>query len=277
VDRIGQRHRVHQVLLVAAGTVEQSTVAAVVRERAAHAGRTLEAMRVRNAGEHEIAERVFGSDSRSRVVSTAADSLPDGVVALHLRDAAMADARRAHMARALGYPPQTDPRNRPFAAATHRRARRGCWAFRVGVTTADGDCLWETILGVCYTVHGPVPGAATGLRRHLDRSREALSPFLRPWQQALVDRVASAVAPSTSLAVARETAIADELRRQQGRLAAALLQPALFDRRVERDRSEQNTVFDEAVAHCHEHLARLSHRESLAAGPAEPAFALIRR
>jgi superfamily II DNA or RNA helicase len=276
VDRIGQRHRVHQVLLVAAGTVEQSTVAAVVRERAAHVGRTLEAMRVRNVGEHEIAERVFNSASPSRVVS-AADSLPVGVVALHLRDAAMADARRAHRARALGCPPHTDPGRRPFAAATHRQARRGCWAFRVGVITADGDCLCETILGACYTVHGPVPGAAAGLRRHLDRSREALSPLLRPWQQALLDRVASAVSPSTSLATARETAIVDELRRQQGRLAAALLQPALFDRRVERDRSEQNTVFDETVARCHEHLARLSHRGSLASAPAEPAFALIRR
>jgi hypothetical protein len=70
------------------------------------------------------------------------------------------------------------------------------------------------------------------------------------------------------LARAREEALAAQLRLRQGRIAADMLQPGLFDHRAERRAIAQSRVLEEALGQCHARLdvlARLG-----AATPGEP-------
>jgi superfamily II DNA or RNA helicase len=276
VDRIGQRKRVHQVLLVAAGTPEQSTIAPYVRERAARARQTLAAMRASNADEREIAERIFGAPSQA--VDRPVAALPDGVFVADLRDRAMHEAARATTARALeSHTSRIDIPIRPFARAVRTGATRACWAFRVRSGPSGGEVLWETIIGVWYTVDGRRLPDHAALRRHLDASRTALLPFAERQHAQLLTRNASTRQMATSLAIAREQSIAAGLERRHARLAAALLQRALFDRRSERESSAQRAVLREAVARCDEQVARLRRLLDAPVAIVEPAFAVILR
>jgi hypothetical protein len=81
----------------------------------------------------------------------------------------------------------------------------------------------------------------------------------------------------TSLARAREEAIVAGLEQRQARLAASLLQPALFGRhRSERDTASQRAVVQEALRRCRERLSVLERRQPVA-GAVAPAFAVIVR
>jgi superfamily II DNA or RNA helicase len=277
VDRIGQRKRVHQVLLVAAGTSEQSTIAPYVRERAARAEQTLAAMRARGADEREVANRIFGVPA-SQAIDRPVAALPDGVLVADLRDRAMDEAARATTARELErHASRIDIPIRPFARAVRSGGTRACWVFRVRSGPSDEEILWETIVGVWCAVDGrrfPDPAA---LLRDLEASRTALLPFAERQHAELLTRSASTRQAATSLAIAREQSIAAGLEHRHARLAASLLQRALFDRRRERESAMQRAVLREAVARCDEQMARLRRRLDAPVAMVEPAFAVILR
>jgi hypothetical protein len=78
------------------------------------------------------------------------------------------------------------------------------------------------------------------------------------------------------LAEARERAIAEGLRQQRARIAASLLQPGLFDRRVERAAAAQNATLDEALDRCSRRLDDLS-RYDVVSIDRRLAFGLVAR
>jgi hypothetical protein len=276
VDRIGQRDRVHQLILVAARTAEQSTIERAVRERAARAGQALSAMRRRGVEEGEIADRLFGTDS-VRPADSSGDR-DDDLRVVDLRVAAEGEAARATVNRALGDNGKgLDVPVRPFASALGARASRGLWAFRLEVLDAEERLLWETIAGFAWMVGGPDFHEASRVVRHLDFWREAVDTQVRRHHDALVSRVAAMMRAPIALARAREQSIAAGLEHRHARLAASLLQPALFSHRLmQRDTAAQRAVTHAALQRCREHLASLE-RHQPAAGTALPAFAVIMR
>jgi hypothetical protein len=276
VDRIGQRTRVHQIALVAGGTAEQAVVAARIRQRAARLGQTMAAMRPDGVDERALAEEIVGV-APSRVGETDAVSLPDGVFVADLRARARQESERASTARRLG-PPRAPHVNgdRPFAAAT-RNGTHVWWAFRIGCESAEEDVVPEVLVGVSYTLgRVRVPGTES-LRQHLERMHGLLQPHIDQLVAALLAAADSGQRSATLLAIARERSIVAELERRDARLAASLVQRALFDRHHERQTSAQREIVHEALARCHRHLARLSRRLDPPAPAIDPVFAVIVR
>ena len=276
VDRIGQREPVHQLILVADDTEERSTIARMVRDRAARAGQALRAMRRPAVEDGAIADRIFGTGS-TRDEDRSAGPDDDDLLVVDLRDRAEEEASRATFNRALGEGDGRDVPIRPFATAFGSRASRGLWAFRLELLDANELLLWETMIGFAWAARQTRFHEAGQVLRHLDPYREAVAADVRRHHEALVSRVASAMRAQTGLARAREEAIITGLERRHARLAASLLQPALFGRRhVDRDTAAQRAVVQEALKRCRQRLAFLE-RHHPVAGSAAPAFAVIAR
>jgi superfamily II DNA or RNA helicase len=276
VDRIGQSKRVHQVLLVARGTAEHTVVAACLRRRLATADQALAGLRPDVADEREIADRILGGTAAPATAE--GTTVPrDGIVVTTLRDRAIEEAAWAIAARGLA--PVTGSGTvpvRPFAAAVPRGSR-GCCAFRIALHGADEELLWETVAGIWYTLPRPRFTTARELTRHFENAYGELFAAVPRDQTGAIARVNAAIKSSSSCALARERAIVDELDRRRARLAAALVQRALFDRRMERETAAQGEVLNEAIAQCRDRLARLTHRCGPATVAVDPAFAVILR
>src|SRR5688572_1702410 len=258
VDRIGQPRRVHQLHLIAAGTSEQSIVAPLVRRRAARARDTMDALRSPAHAAHEIEHELFASEPDPLSTHGRTPPLPDGVVAMNLHVTAIEEAARAAVARRNADTVHLDPVPiRPFGTVLHRASSHGIWAFRVRVTASGDEEVWDTILGVTYAI-GRQRERVGRRSAHFDAARERLLPLAGTHCAALAERTASALRQPLALGLAREQAIVAALDVRQARLAASLVQPALFDRRAERASAAQEEVLHDAVARCRAHLARLS-------------------
>ena len=79
---------------------------------------------------------------------------------------------------------------------------------------------------------------------------------------------------AAGLALRRERAIARAIERRHGRMAAGLIQGALFDRRVEREALAQREVANQALARCRTRIRALEQLDEMAL-TIRPAFALI--
>jgi hypothetical protein len=142
------------------------------------------------------------------------------------------------------------------------------------VTDAAGGVIWERLLALQQPLRGrPAPGRAalrallphgpvveSLLEREHRHAREAASDELR----ALLD-----------LALRREQALMKALTERHARISASLLQPGLFDRRVERQAAAQQLLVDEALARCRLQLDRLAHRKALACGVRDLVFGVV--
>jgi superfamily II DNA or RNA helicase len=277
VDRIGQRRRVHQLLLVAAGTEEQSTIAALVRRRAARVNQALSAMRRPSLDEHDIANRILGVDSTPAGDADEVD-LPEGLITVDLRRRAAEEAERAAIARAFtSSKADSEVAIRPFAAAVHPRASRGYSAFRLCIPDADDVVLWDILVGLAYVIENPRFHDQAQVLEHVRRSREALRADLLRAGDLFLERDAQMLESATTLAISREEAIVAQLERRHARLAASLLQPALFGRHTERDTSAQQAVIQDALNRCREHQIRLARQRHPAARVVEPVFTVILR
>jgi hypothetical protein len=158
----------------------------------------------------------------------------------------------------------------------HRHCSRGIWAFRVRITDAGDEELWGTLLGVTHVAqYGQRERAGTSA--HFDATRELLLPIAGAHRAALAERVANALRQPIALGIAREQAIVAALDLRQARLAAALIQPALFDRRAERAGAAQKEIVDDAIARCRTQLTRLSRMRQPVAREPEPAFTVLLR
>ena len=65
--------------------------------------------------------------------------------------------------------------------------------------------------------------------------------------QRVLATLSTSIGPSLHLLTRREKAIIDALRQRHARLSAGLLQPGLFDRRIERAVTAQASLVDAAV------------------------------
>ena len=154
-----------------------------------------------------------------------------------LRVDAQAEAARLMSARSLfATAREFSPGDRPLVTIVTGHSGRGAaiWAYRLSCVDEGGHVVFETIAGVRDDRSGFAIDA--GIEQVAARHHDAL-----------VSTAAGEIAAWLDLAARREDAIVAGLRESDARLAAALLQPGLFDRRAERAASAQASRVDEAV------------------------------
>ena len=277
VDRIGQRRRVHALHLVAAGTSEQSTVARLLR-RMERVDNVLGPIRTGITAEQEIARCAIGQEEPAAPDRGSAVPLPESLIVMDFRGAAVLEAERARVSRILaGSGNETTHRRGPFVATARSGTRRDYWAFHLEFTDADDEVLWEALIGLSLEAASGRPRRSADIRRHADDRRVPLTHAARLRADALQASVAAALHVPVELAALREEAILAAALSRHGRLASALLQRGLFDRRVERAAATQDAALRETLSHCRARLAKLARRRIPMTGSAAPAFGLVRR
>jgi hypothetical protein len=277
VERLGQTRRVHAVHLLAAGTCEEESVAALL-ERMRRVAGVLSGMRPVPL-EQQIAAAVFEQEPLAVRSVASSTALPRGVLIGDLRTAARAEAFRLESARALadgthagtedGRPCITRFRPRPARSGSH-------WVYRLVLEDADSQPLWETVVGIRDDL-SVVPRTNRDLRTWLASFDGLIEPILEVASHALLALLRSTRHSAVSAAIRRERAIADHLEQQRARLATSLLQPALFDRRAERAAAAQNAVLDEALGRCSRRLLELDRNHSVSVERPRLVFGAIRR
>jgi hypothetical protein len=263
---------VHQVHLVTRGTIEESRVADVAR-RSVRAACALSELSHSPADEQRTAAYVFGGGAFPAPAPP--DARPSiGLVTADLRDRAANEAARLLAARSLTPDRCALPapiQNRPVAT----RSRRRCspvWALWLEFADADGQLIWETLAGATGVGLTAKLGGAATARALLDESWAPVGEIARACpatHEALVGlRLAAA------LALRRESAIARAIKSRHGRMAADLIQRALFDRRAEREALAQRELADQALARCRTRVQALQRLDEMTVA-VRPAFALI--
>jgi hypothetical protein len=137
--------------------------------------------------------------------------------------------------------------------------------------------VWETIVGVTFGLAGGQVCGASDVRRFLEQCRDRGAALVDREHDALIARLAAALRAPVELAILREHAIMAAAEQRHARMAAALVQPALFDRRAERAASSQAEALAEMLGRCRTYLARLLRRQQRLTGAREAAFALLFR
>ena len=264
VDRIGQPHRVHAVHLLASGTAEEESVARLVL-RARRAGAVTGGLRTPYS-EADVGGAVIGRDAPDEESNRRTITLH----APERRQAAIDEALRLEGLRRLSRHSSAWPDARPPVYLRRQRGERGTLcAFRLLIHDSHEFVLWESLLGVWVS---------TSLCT-LD-AWHALSARLAPVLDAAGDRVRARFIESArhrlDTLTRREVAIARALGEDRARLSAGLLQPGLFDRRVERIAAEQRRVLDAALATCRVWLDELERARSPRVDT-RLAFGLVRR
>jgi hypothetical protein len=198
-------------------------------------------------------------------------ALPSGLVIGDLRTAAIEEAARLEEVRRL-WPIQKDrpyddrdgTDRRPCVAVLTRRgaARVNHWAYGLVFEDSELQPLWATVIGIRDEAR-LVRATNRAIRERIALLTANLEPAVAPLTRHLLLSLLPVLDRVRSLAVERETAIADALRQQRGRLATSLLQPGLFDRRAERAAAAHNATLDEALARCGRRLAELERTGSV--------------
>jgi superfamily II DNA or RNA helicase len=284
VDRIGQQRVVHQLHLVARDTVEETRVAALAR-RQLQISSSFNRLAESPPSERETAGYVICGDPLPACTS-ALLSVSAGEAGAR----AWAEARRLLTVRQLqpsasacgitADSPEcvtgTAAQSRPFATTRRRSPSAvGWWALWLEWTDTDGHLEWETLAGIMASHRWDRHRSRRGIRRVVDASwthiREEAAAELR----ALALLASRSMRASSSLALAREQAIARDVARRHARIAADLLQPGLFDRRAERLATAQRAVVDRALTQCQQRMAELERRRDTVVPAVRPAFSLI--
>ena len=198
-----------------------------------------------------------------------------GTYAVDLRDASIAEARAVDRARTLATG-AVPPVARPLATVLERRGPAvAIWVYRLRFADRRGREVWQTLAGLRACPAAPLPRTPEALRRWLARMRPAFDAPAR--HEGTRQRLALArdLEPFHTLALRREHAILDALRHEQGRMAALLLQPGLFDQRRLRAASAQRRIADEAVARGQARLEELDGRRELTALEPELVLAVV--
>jgi superfamily II DNA or RNA helicase len=254
IDRIGQTRRVHAVHLVASGTTEDDSVARLM-VKTAHIESAVEAVQPDADGVERVSMR---ADLRSIAVVEAARL----TMARRLTEARLAD---------------TTYETRPcIALAKRREHRRSIWIYRLAILDEEQQVVWDTLLGITGTL-GVESRRAAALRALASSSHDMLAAVISQEHQGVIASAMHSMREPLMLAGRRERAIVDSLTTHRARLAAALLQRGLFDRRDERAAAAQAAVVDEALGRCVLHIAQLGRLERVAAEPVELRFTLLAR
>jgi len=291
VERIGQPRRVHAVHLLAAGTTEESTVAALLL-RMQRVTEFLDSLRP-PATEEQVAGAAIGQEPFEPAARSSRSSAPAHILAPRLHATALIEAARLERLRSLSGRSRDVPSDlRPPVAMLHRRrGSGGClWGFHLVCADADQRPVWETLLGVASTPQCPMLNAqcstlnaqgsmpnAQRLGTWIELSARLLEPALAGEQQKALAALASSLERPLALASRREQAIADAIAAQRARLSASLLQRGLFDRRAERLLAAQGAVLDEALDRCRARIGEIARTERVVVERLRLAFAVIRR
>jgi superfamily II DNA or RNA helicase len=274
VERLGQTKRVHAVHLLAAGTCEEESVA-VLLARTRHVAGVLGGMRAESPSGLPDGSLPGGSTEQDPPYT--AVSLPPGVVIGDLRAAARDEATRIERARSLAQGVRHPPVDRPCVTVLpSRHAKSTHWAYRVSFEDPDGQPVWQTIIGIGDVV-STAPRTSHDLRRWLESFDRLVEPVLTSASHALLTSLLSTLRAPLSLAIRRDTAIANELEHQRARLASALVQPGLFDRRAERMAATRNATLDEALARCADRRAELARKDQISFVRPRLTLGVIRR
>lgn len=291
VDRIGQARKVHALHLVAAGTCEESTLARLARR----------INRMRDAiglcgplpDERRVAESALGNQPLPDI-DPAPPAARDGVV----EDTAPADVRRREaceeakrLARARGWLSATsdastdaggDPHVDSRAVITRLRrrggtvARRQCfWAFRMSVTNASGQVIWESLVPLAAGLAEAPGRSGSDIRRILNTHHPLLEHAIRVAQAETLHELRRTRRQPLHLWMRRERDLMAAMRDRYARLSAGLLQGALFDRRNERLSASQAALLDEALSRSVVRLEELAATEDVRADAATLAFAVV--
>jgi superfamily II DNA or RNA helicase len=275
VDRIGQSRTVHQIHLVAAGTVEQSRVVGVVR-RMAEVAVALRGVSTPVIEQEHADASIVGNRAVPSGHGLAA--LPRGVVAGDLRAAAATEAERLLAVRRIRAESTLSVRSNgaPFATSARRpMARSALWVLSLELVDAEGRLLWETLVGIHGTHRSSRPPTLTRFRGWIDAGWAQLrSEATRRYGPAIATLTDSVRTPATRTAT-RERAIAHGIADRRGRIAAHLIQQGLFDHRTERDALAQRELVEVALSRCQARIAELQLRSSATDIKVRPAFALI--
>ena len=273
VDRIGQSRTVHQVLLVAAGTVEESRVSNVAR-RALHAAAVLDDLSATPADERLIAAHIIDNAPLPGAPRSGARLLT-ALATADLQTGAATEAARLRVVRQL-VRTSGDPSGLwPFAARSRRRLPTSAiWALRVEVTDSNGQLVWDTIAGGSGRWQAPSPVTAAEARALVEASWAHVCEWAA--NDPALGEVLSldSIRVVASLALSREAALSASIERQRARLASRLVQGGLFDRRAERDAQSQRDLVEQALARCSERRTALE-RLTRTTVTIRPAFSLI--
>lgn len=274
VDRIGQSRTVHQVHLVATGTVEETRVTGIV-QRLSRVASTLNGLAASRSDEQQIAGCVIGDEELPATTTT---PLPQAVITLELREHSAREAARIMIARQLrpriGSEDAALLHIRPFVSTARRIRSPGVlWAVWLECTDSEGQVVFETLVGVHAAHRWTKSVSATEFRtridecwRHVQQRVVSDAPRISAFSETL--------RTTATVALERERAIARAIEERQARLAATLVQGALFERRVEREAVAQRALVEQALTRSRIRIDELQRRQTLVVA-SRPAFSLI--
>jgi hypothetical protein len=232
-------------------------------------------LRNQAGNERDVGDVVFGDALPGAAASTAQ---PDGVFTADLRESAANEAARIGLARELdGGISMFD--HRPFVAAFPARVPRltAYWTFRLEFIDSESELVWETLIALRAVVTRPERARADTIRRLADELRAASAVTVDTRHVAAALTLNTLSSRSIAQALSREQAILDAARHRHARIAATLLQPALFGTRTDRQAADQAAALHELIARCRTRLDRLARRRTLRAGSHDAVFGVFAR
>ena len=264
VDRIGQRHRVHALNLIAAGTHEMTTVRRLL-EREQRAAGALRADAV--ADITTAAAAITGID---RLPDHRPVTLPVPLERPDLSAVAAGEAAWIETARRLDPGPVTGIQ-RPFVSRIGRSPTRLIWIADVTIRDTAGIPVWSELLAV--EVRAALAWSGLDIATAIERL-EGLG-LARTVAEQVAGRAVNALRGACRTAEEREQAICAAVRLRHARIAADLVQPGLFDRRAERRASSQTSVLEETLGQCQTRLDALVRLTAVKADPPAFRFAVL--
>jgi len=238
VDRLGQQRDVHALHLIARDTGEEALAALVT--------------------------------ARSSLADAVADQNDPGIQ----RDA-LSECHRIRATRQLHDGAASHDESRPVMATRRGTSRRLAWTYRVSFGEDDGF-TWESLIPLDICATAMPRKEAAGLLRILPRL-PAVADRVADASLAEALRFRTDTASVVERLAHRERAILFRLQAHRARLSRALLQPGLFDRRVERVSSAQHRLLEDAERQCAVRLDLLERLRTARNGAAVPVFGIAYR
>jgi len=220
---------------------------------------------------------VLGNDD---LQEGSAGELPPGVVTVDLRERARTETARLLAARRRRTADSTSVpvlvHHRPFTSAARRLpAGQAWWVLWLECACPNGQLEWETLIGAHAAHHWPRIDSKDEFRQCVDESWEVIRNHVNIEHDRVTGHLIGWLRTSAVRALERENAIARALERHHARLAAALLQGGLFDRRIEREAAAQRELLEMALTRCRTRIDELRQRQAAAVMTSRPAFSLI--
>jgi superfamily II DNA or RNA helicase len=274
VDRIGQQRTVHALHLVAAGTCEES----IVMRLACRSDQIRDALGP-PVSETMVAESVLGG-ARLRTAPPMSESPHKRrVISVDLRLCAAQEAERLAQVKAWLPAAADQEDSRPAMTqlrSRHRIWHQRLWAFRVLCITAADEILWETLLTVAADDRRVNQRSAAATRLALSYGHDEAA-LATTGSSRLLLLLNETLRRPLALSLQREQDVIDALRHDHARMASALLQAGLFDRRASRAAASQAATLEAALSQCVTRLENLRAWSALRAECEALAFGVILR